>query len=212
MADIDPALIGQVISAIPYDQAFGAPLAACIDAQTKAANSALNFILNVGFSEDENGVKKTNYAEFQFEDQRPDGSVQTRTLKVPLILLINSPQLEISEGEISFDLEISQSATMKDRVTVDAELEAKVGWGPFSVGLKARSSYDKERTRKTDTRAKQHILMKVKQAEPPEAINLLLETMREACLGSNSGESIEALTGGTPAAIPAPVTAPGSNT
>ena len=61
MADIDPSLIGKVISAIPYDQAFGAPLAAAIDAQTKAANSALNFILNVGFEADADGVKKTRY-------------------------------------------------------------------------------------------------------------------------------------------------------
>lgn len=208
MADIDPALIGQIISSIPYDQAFGAPLAAAIEAQTKAAKSALDFVLNVGFTEDENGVKKTNYAELEFQETSSDGKSITKKLRVPLILLVNIPQLEISEGEISFDLEISQNATMKDKVAAEGSLEGKIGWGPFSLGFKAKASYDKERTRSTDTRAKQHVLMKVNQAKPPEALNILLEIMRDAALGAASGKSIEAMTNnalpsGSPAAIPA---------
>ena len=203
MADLDPKLIGQIISSIPYDQAFGAPLAAAIDAQTKAAKSSLDFILSVGFEKDENDLQKTRYAEFQFEESDNSGTVKKRSLRVPLILLINIPQLEIHEGEISFDLEISQAATMKDNVAAAGELSGKVGWGPFSLSFKAKASYNKERTRSTDTRAKQHILMRVKQAEPPEALNLLLEIMRESALGPASGKTIESIAGG-PAAIPAP--------
>ena len=204
MADIDPKLIGQIISSIPYDQAFGAPLAAAIDAQTKAAKSSLDFILAVGFKEDEQGVKQTNYAEFQFEEKDESGVVKSRSLRVPLILLINIPQLEISEGEISFDLEISQTATMKDKVAAEGELEGKIGWGPFSLGLKAKASYDKERTRSTDTRAKQHVLMKVVQAQPPEALNVMLEIMKNAALGAESGRNEkEIIEHGEPPVIPA---------
>ena len=203
MADIDPKLIGQIISSIPYDQAFGAPLAAAIDAQTKAAKSSLDFIMSVGFEKDENGLQKTRYAEFQFEESDNSGTVKKRALRVPMILLINIPQLEIHEGEISFDLEISQAATMKDNVAAAGELAGKVGWGPFSLSFKAKASYNKERTRSTDTRAKQHILMRVKQADPPEALNLLLEIMRESALGPASGKTIESLAGG-PAVIAAP--------
>ena len=112
---------------------------------------------------------------------------------MPLLLLVNIPQLEITEGEISFDLEISQNATMKDKIAAEGSLEGKIGWGPFSLGFKAKASYDKERTRSTDTRAKQHVLMKVAQAKPPEALNILLEIMREAALGPASGKTIEAI-------------------
>ena len=78
MADIDPKLIGQIISSIPYDQAFGAPLAAAIDAQTKAAKSSLDFIMSVGFEKDENGLQKTRYAEFQFEESDNSGTVKKK--------------------------------------------------------------------------------------------------------------------------------------
>ncbi len=209
MADIDPKLIGQIISSIPYDQAFGSPLAAAIDAQTKAAKSTLDFFLAVGFKEDENGVKKTNYAEFTFEEKDEKGNVKSRSIKVPLILLVNIPQLEISEGEISFDLEISQTATMKDKIAAEGELEGKVGWGPFSLSLKAKASYDKERTRSTDTRAKQHVMMKVKQASPPEAMNVMLEILKNAALGVESGRTEQAiLEHGTQPSIPAPSSNP----
>lgn len=208
MADIDPDLIGKIISSIPYDQAFGAPLDAAIGAQTRAANSALNFLLNVGFTKDRNGLQKTNYAEFEFEEIKGDGSKEVRKLKIPLILLINIPQLEITEGVVSFDLEVSQTAEHKDNVEAGGELEGKVGWGPFSVSLKARASYAQSNTRKTDTRAKQHVSMTVKQADPPEALNVMMEIMREACLGSSSGKTAKALADKSGGTLPPPVTDP----
>ena len=201
MSDIDPKLIGQIISSIPYDQAFGAPLAAAFDAQVKGAKSALDFILNVGFEEDADGLKHTRIAEFTFEESDNNGTVVKRSLKIPLILLTNIPQLEIFTGQVTFDLEISQNATMKDKVAAEGELEGKVGWGPFSLSLKAKASYDKERTRSTDTRAKQHVEMNIKQAEPPEAVSVLMEILREASLGPAAGRGLPA--GGVPA-IPAP--------
>ena len=207
MADIDVSLIGKIISSIPYDQAFGAPLAAAIDAQTKAANSALNFVLNVGFEKDENGVQKTRYAEFEFEEKDGNGVASFRRLKVPLILLVNIPQLEIDSGSISFDLEISQNAEVKESLEAGGEAEGKIGWGPFSVSFKAKASYAKESTRKTDTRAKQHVEMHVKQAEPPEALNVMLEIMREAALGAHSGKSSKEVTSATPG-TPQPASPP----
>ena len=95
---------------------------------------------------------------------------------------------------------------MKDKVAAEGELEGKVGWGPFSVSLKAKASYDKERTRSSDTRAKQHVMMKIKQAEPPEALNILLEIMRDSALGAASGKTVAALAGPTGGTIPANIT------
>lgn len=193
MADIDTGLIGQIISSIPYDQAFGAPAQAMIETQTKAAKSALDFILNVGFYTDENGVKKTQYAEMTYSENKPSGESVTKSLKMPIITLFNIPQIEVYEGVVSFDLEVSQSATMKDTVAAEGELEGKIGWGPFSLSLKAKASYNKERTRSTDTRAKQHVEMKMRQAPMPEGLAIVLEIMRNAAVGVDSGKSIESL-------------------
>ena len=209
MADIDKQLIGQIISSIPYDQAFGAPLSAAIDAQSKASDSCLRALLAVAFTTDKDGNKQTQYAEFEFEDSRSDGSKETRRLKIPMLLLVNLPNISIESGVITFDLEISQSAEVKEDISAGGETEAKIGWGPFSLSLKAKASYDKSSTRKTDTRAKQHVELHIKQVGPPEAVNVMMEIMRDAALGAGAGRSPDALpdkSAGTvtPSTIPAP--------
>ena len=139
MADVDPSLIGKVISAIPYDQAFGAPLSAAIDAQVKAAKSALDFIITVGFTKNADGIQETKYAEFRYEEVDGEGKTQIRNLRVPFILLVNLPQLEISEGEISFDLEISQTASVKDHIGAEGSIEGKIGWGTVQSRINSKS-------------------------------------------------------------------------
>ena len=212
MADIDKELIGQVLHSIDYAEVFGTPLAAAVDVQTKAANSALNFIMSVGFTTDEKtGLKKTTYAEFEFEETDGTGQTQTRKLRLPLITIIRLPQLEITDGTVSFDLEISQSAEVKDHLEAGGEASAQVGWGPFSVSFKAKASYSRDTARKTDTRARQHVELNIKQAEPPEAINMLLEIMRDSAMGARSGTSqgsIKNKSGGSPTPTPAPSPAP----
>ena len=69
-----------------------------------------------------------------------------------------------------------------------------------------------ERTRKTDTRAKQHVELHAKQAEPPEAVNIILEMLRDASLGPGAGNAPALPSGGSsgggggskPAPAPAP--------
>ena len=215
MADIDTSLIGTIISSIPYDQAFGAPLAAAIDAQSKERRIARStwLILEVGFEEGEDGKKKTREVTFVINDTDHNGTVSQRSITVPTLLLTNIPQIEINTFDITFDLEISQNATQKETASFDGSLEAKVGWGPFSLGLTAKGSYGKEQTRKTDTRAKQHVELHAKQAEPPEAVNIILEMLRDASLGPAAGKrpalpSGGSSGGGSPEPAPAPKPAP----
>ncbi len=98
MADIDTNLIGQIITSIPYSEAFGSPLAAAIDAQTKAAKSSLDFILNVGFTKITNAdgveVQQTNYACPLGAPPRPPPPAPPPP-NGPPSLLTNIPQLEI---------------------------------------------------------------------------------------------------------------------
>ena len=190
MADdnIDKQLIGQVLSSIPYDQVFGAPARAMCDSEIALAKSQSDFILNVGFEKDENGVNKTRYAEFEFEEIDGNNQTKKRKLKIPLILILNMPTTQVTEGTVSFDLEISQSASVKETTAAEGEASASLGWGPFSVSFKAKASYHRECARSTDTRARQHVEMKMARCPPPEAVSLLMEIMREAALGASSGK------------------------
>lgn len=182
MSDIDPAFAGKVFSAIPYAEVIGSPLSAMIDAQVKASNSMAKFVLDVGFTEDEKGIKHAVSVDFQHKVKHSDGSEIVETITLPLITIIPVPNMQIIDGKISLDVEISQSAEFKDHVDAGGELAGQIGWGPFSVSLKAKASYSRDNTRKTDTRAKQHVELSVGQCEPPEGLNLLIERFRNNAL------------------------------
>ena len=201
MADIDTDLIGKVFNSLPYEEIFGAPLSAAISAQERASNNTASFLLRVGFQEDkETGVKKAINVSFEHTIKKSDGTDSVETITMPLIAMIPVPNLMIESGVITLDVEISQSAEVKENINAGGELEGKVGWGPFSVSLKAKASYSKENTRKTDTRAKQHIELKVAQCPLPEGMNMVIEQLRNG--------SLDKPTPNTQPAIPAPAPAP----
>ena len=181
VSDIDPKFIGQVFTAIPYSEVIGSPLSAMIEAQEKASNAMARFIMSVGFSE-KDGVKHATSVDFQHSVKRSDGSEEIETITMPLITVIPVPNMQIIDGKISLDVEISSSAEFKENIEAGGELEGQVGWGPFSVSLKAKASYSKENTRKTDTRAKQHIELNVGQCPLPEGFNLIMERFRNNAL------------------------------
>ena len=148
-----------------------------IEAQEKASNAMARFVLSVGFSE-QDGVKHAASVDFRHSVKRSDGSEEIETITMPLITVIPVPNMQIIDGKISLDVEISSSAEFKENIEAGGELEGQVGWGPFSVSLKAKASYSKENTRKTDTRAKQHIELNVGQCPLPEGFNLIMERFR----------------------------------
>ena len=204
MADIDTGLIGQVFNSIPYGEIFGAPLSAAIDAQERASNNTAKFMLDVGFTTDADGVKKAINVSFQHTIKKSDGTDSTETITMPLIAMVPIPNLQITEGKITLDVEISQSAEVKENITAAGEGEGSIGWGPFKIALKAKASYSKENTRKTDTRAKQHIELTVGQCPLPEGMNLVLEQLRNGSLDKPS-PNIENTNPPAPAIInPAP--------
>ena len=172
MADIDPSLIGKVFHSIDYADVIGTPLQAAIDTQIKSSNATAEFVMKLGFSTNpDTGEKSVINAQFKHGDD---------VYEMPFITMIPIPNVQILEGEIELDVEISQSAAMKENIEAGGEAEGSMGWGPFKVKVKARASYSKENTRKSDTRAKQHIRLKIGQAPLPEGINLLLERLRNA--------------------------------
>ena len=204
--EVDSGFAGKVLNSIPYDQVLFQPLQAMISAQTAACQAALDFIMEVGFETGDDGVKKAVYAEFQFEETRADGTVSAKTIRVPMLTIIPIPSVGLQEGTVSFSLEISQSASVSDNVSAGGEGTGKIGWGPFSLSVSAKASYSRDSARKTDTRARQEVSVKVAPMEQPEGMQQVMEILREAALGAgNSGSTPVVNDGGavTPA-IPKP--------
>nr|WP_279625861.1 DUF2589 domain-containing protein [Francisella hispaniensis] len=100
-----------------------------------------------------------------------------RTIKVPLMTMITHPSIAIEEGNITFDMSITQMAEDNSSNELNAETEMGIKHGPFTMGVKAKISHKSEQTRKTDTTAKYHVDVKVKRQDPPEALNKVLDLM-----------------------------------
>ncbi len=205
MADIDGKLIGQIFNSIPYSEIIGAPLKAASDAAIKQSKEVADFLLKVGFDTDtESGVKKAINVTFEHSATASDGETKTESVTMPLLAMIPLPNMQIDSGVITLDVEVSQSAVVKENIEAGGEAEGRIGWGPFSVSIKAKASYSKENTRKTDTRAKQHIELHVKQAPLPEGMNLVLEILRNKAIEGKALPDKGPIAGGTGTVTPTP--------
>ena len=81
------------------------------------------------------------------------------------------------------------SEEQKSSTSGEASLEAKIGWGPFSVKIHGKVSHHKEQTRKTDTRAKYTINVAAKRAGPPEGMMRVLDAMVDEAARPKLGQT-----------------------
>ncbi len=206
MADIDNNLIGQTFSSIDYGQVIGAPLKAMSDNAIALCEATAEYIKRVGFAKNADGVEEAIMTQFARTHQHADGTTTKDIYELPFITYVPIPNIQLDSGTVMLDVEVSQSASMNEKIDAGGEAEGKIGWGPFSLSVKAKASYSKENTRKTDTRAKQHIELNYRQAGLPEGLELILETLRNSAVdpSSDKNQLPPPQKGATPLPKPAP--------
>ena len=142
---------GEELASIDFESMIGGPLTAVIRAQTQAANTSVDFIRSVGFTEDDSGTTQPTMVTFTYskpvEETADDGTVSTEVkpfeLTVPFLTMVPIPFIRIAETTIDFNAKITAvqySKTMSEH-DLGVALEAKAGWGPFSAKLKTNYSY-----------------------------------------------------------------------
>lgn len=148
------------LGSIDFDKLIGGPLNACVTAQTNASVATVNFIKEVGFTED----KKLVMVDFSHSKLVPDPDDSTKTiseevkLSVPLISILNIPSLRIENVTIDFNVKLNSvySRDVSDKVGVNASVSA--GWGP--VKMKVSASY--QRSSSTGIKVEKEYSMNVK--------------------------------------------------
>lgn len=144
---------GEELASIDFESMIGGPLTAVIRAQTQAANTSVDFIRSVGFTED-GGTTQPTMVTFTYskpvEEVADDGTVTTEVkpfeLTVPFLTMVPIPFIRIAETTIDFNAKITAvqySKTMSEH-DLGVALEAKAGWGPFSAKLKTNYSYKRK--------------------------------------------------------------------
>lgn len=220
------ANIADQFSGLPMESLIGGPLQAACKAEVMLAAATSNFIETVGFEDVKEGetttVRKAKTVDFSFE--RPATSndptketigSETVTLSVPVLSIINIPNLMIQSVDVTFDMEVKSSestqSTKDESATLDAK--AKLGWGIFSldVSIKGSISSHESNTRSSDNSAKYHVSVQARQGGTPEGLSRVLDILTSAVQpksivsndGSGGGGGNQ-LPSPTPPAEPAP--------
>ena len=125
-------MAAEVFKGLPMRELIGAPLQAACESQQKLAESALDYMLRIGFEEGD--LKNARLIKFNLERpvETPDG-VTTSTIEVqaPFLGLVPIPSLLIESVDVDFQMEVTSTETSKDTTT--AEITSKAGYkGLFS--------------------------------------------------------------------------------
>lgn len=170
---------------------IGGPLRAACDAQTMLASSTSNFIRNVGMEYDEATKKyKVRTTSFSFMRAKGDGEegkggTEEVEMNVPLLAMVNVPNLQVDNVDIKFDMEVKSAVASESKsakqLDVDAEAGLKIGPFHMDVNIKGSVSSSESNTRKSDNSAKYHVEVHAKQADTPEGLSRMLDMLATAC-------------------------------
>lgn len=188
----DPQLVnmsGQ-FSGLPMSQLIGGPLQAACDAQNMLSAATANFIKDVGLQSNANGELTARTVDFSFDRaSAPDPTTgQTKVekvdLKVPLLAIVNTPNLSIKEAEVNFTMSVSSSDSSESSQDTSGTMsaEAKLNYGIFSMKVKMTGSVasHSSNTRKSDNSAKYDVRVLARDDGPPEGLMKMLDMLQSA--------------------------------
>lgn len=180
MATIDNGLIGSVMNALPLDRMISGPLQAMIQAQTSASKSYADFLMGVCIQNGKAVAIQFDYDETITDEQGVYKGTVSKKMQIPLLAAVTHPNIVIEEGNIEFELTISQQAESTEESGKEASFGASLGWGKFGLNVKGQVSHKSTQTRKTDTRARYAFNTKVRRQDPPEALMRVIDFLTDA--------------------------------
>ena len=178
-------------SALPMESLIGGPLQAAATAQGTLANITSDFITKVGLEKDGDGLKARTVA---FNYQKPvkntttdkDGNTtdtwekQEMSLDVPLLSIVKSPNLQVKEVDINFNMEVKASSASSSETNKKASVDAS--WSGWGAKVKFHGSVSNKNTsqRSSDTSAKYEVKVLAKDDGAPEGLMKVLDILGEA--------------------------------
>lgn len=178
---------------LPIAELIASPMRAACDSQKILAQSAFEFMTQIGFETDPATGKVTTKARLlKFELERPvvsEAGIQSVSkveVKAPFLGLVPIPSLLIEDVNIDFQMEVTDTATSKENsaseTSVDSSASFNFGWfGKGSVNVHGKVSSARENTRSTNQTAKYQVRVVARQQQPTEGLSKLMDVMA-ACI------------------------------
>ena len=120
------------------------------------------------------------------ESKAADGTITTtienRKMKVPLLSIIQTPNLGVKRATVDFDMEVKSSTQDTSSVNTKTDLSVKYDnwWSPVKVNLNASVSTKSENIRKTDNSAKYTVHVEARDDGAPEGLMKVLDILGAA--------------------------------
>ena len=197
--DSTPATTVQnMLNGIDYSALIGGPLQAAVSAQAMAAKSTWEFIQEVGLNTDKKSAVNVTFI------YQKDGELTK--LIVPLLTIVPIPMIVIDDVSIQFKASLNASSSectesaSSESIEAGGEDSAKVGWGPFSLTVRAKANYSSKKDSKStkDSRYSveytQDVSVHATQADMPAGLATVLNILSSSATPNvkAQGNSIEA--------------------
>ena len=169
----DPDSATNKFVGIPIADLVAAPLVAVSDSQKRLAQSAFEFMQEIGFNEE----GKTRMVEFNL--QRPiEGSTtpQDITVQAPFIGLVPLPNLLIDDVQVDFQMEVTATETSTEKSNTEGSSSTNC-FGGWSVNLGGKVSSSRENTCSTNQTARYQVDESNRQQRQTEGLSKLKDIM-----------------------------------
>ena len=184
------ASIADQFKGLPIGTLIAEPLLGAAKAQGQLAHTTEQFIKDIGLEDDGNGKLSARTVEFDYdapvESKAADGTITTtienRKMKVPLLSIIQTPNLGVKRATVDFDMEVKSSTQDTSSVDTKTDLSVKYDnwWSPVKVNLNASVSTKSENIRKTDNSAKYTVHVEARDDGAPEGLMKVLDILGAA--------------------------------
>lgn len=190
------AKIADQFKGLPIGELISQPLLAAAQAQGKLAGITEHFIKEVGLQNTETdkskpAILKARTVDFAYdaivEEKNADTGetttkVEPRHMKVPLLGIVNTPNLSVKDVTIDFDMKVSTSTEHHDSTSVKVDTSVKYSswWSPVSASMTASVGSKSSNTRKTDNSARYTVHCAARDDGPPEGLMKVLDILGDA--------------------------------
>ena len=163
-------VISRVTGRIDFHKIIGVPFAAIVEAANNNAKLYMQFIHSCL---DKDG--KPIIVPFARKIRDEKGNETYKIVEVPLLAIVQHPSMVVDKFSNTFTIEISDSFTQDVHAKLDGKADVSLGWGPFKVSVGVNFSASYQQTRKTDTRAKQEVIVEAHQGGMTEGMHRVID-------------------------------------
>jgi hypothetical protein len=188
--------IADQFKGLPMSDLISQPLLAAAKAQGQLSNVTQQFIKDVGLEESSNGSLSARTVDFAFNSPVTDNTGNTSLVKndlaVPLLSIVNVPNLSIKKATVDFSMEVKSSSRDTSSSQTDSNVSVnakyKSWWSPVSVEMSASvsTSNKSESVRTTDNSAKYDVHVEARDDGAPEGLMKVLDILNAAIVPSGT--------------------------